>query len=227
MKNKKFSIWIRKLFLTTEEELFKKFGRHIKLSCDAIENLIKLYENRDDQKLYHWIEKIEKEGDELSSDIVNAILDGAVVVGLQDYLINLTDILDDILDTIHFLGGETLRKKYFDKMRNKEIIEIEDNIGSYIGHSRKSIELLRKLLEETINGDWNRVREIVAMIEQNEEEGDEIKHTLIDEIYREWERIREPYFSHLIHFIYEIDEIEDLAEDASEMILMVLQHIKS
>lgn len=229
MKNKGFSKWIKKIFLTSEETLFNKFREHTMLSLKAIDILIDLYadDKNNKERLYYWIEKIEKQGDELSSQIINAILDGAIMVSLQNYLISLTDILDDILDTIHFLAGETLRKKYFARLKNQKIIEIENNIGNYILHSKKSIELLKKLTEDAINGKWNKIREIVALIERNEEEGDDIKHSLINEIYRGWEEIKEPYFSHLVHFIYEIDELEDLAEDASDMILMALQHIKS
>ncbi len=229
MKQKLFG-WVKKIFLTSEEELFIKFREHIMLSLNAIDILIKLYgngEGEDRERLYHWIEKIEKEGDELSSQIINNILDGAIVVNLQNYLITLTDILDDILDTIHFLAGETLRKRYFIKLRNKKVEEIEGNIGDYIIHSKKSIVFLKKLSETVISGEWTEIRKTVVLIERNEEEGDDIKHLLIDEIYKRWEEIKDPYFSHLIHFIYEIDKLEDLAEDASGMILMAIQHIKS
>lgn len=230
MKNKGFFNWIKRILLTSEETLFSRFREHVMLSLKAIDILIELYSTKEEnkkEKLFYWIEKIEKEGDELSNQIINDILDGAIMVNLQNYLISLTDILDDILDTVHFLAGETLRKKYFVQLKNQRIREIEDNIGNYILHSKKSIELLRELTENAVNGKWMGIRGIVTLIERNEEEGDDIKHSLIDEIYKEWKEIKEPYFSHLIHFIYEIDELEDLAEDASNMILMALQHIKS
>ena len=91
----------------------------------------------------------------------------------------------------------------------------------------KSIEELIKLLDKVISGEWEDIIDITTRIEEIEEEGDDMKHLLIDEIYSKWEQVREPYFSYLVHFIYMIDELEDLCEGASNIILITLQHIRT
>jgi predicted phosphate transport protein (TIGR00153 family) len=220
---------IKDMLITQEITLFQELRRHTYLSLKAVELLIEAYEGNADRRnhLYRKIEKLEKEGDRLSNEITRLILDGAIIVSLQNYLITLMDILDNILDTIHFLGGETYRREYFEKIRTKEVRAIEKKILNYLKHSMKSIEELIKLLDKVISGEWEDIIDITTRIEEIEEEGDDMKHLLIDEIYSKWEQVREPYFSYLVHFIYMIDELEDLCEDASNIILITLQHIRT
>jgi predicted phosphate transport protein (TIGR00153 family) len=218
---------IKGMFLTQELNLFKEFKRHVYLSKRGLELLIDAFESdlEKERELYKEIEKLEKEGDRLSNETTRLILDGAIVVSLQNYLITLMDTLDNILDTIHYLGGETYRRRHFEKLRNKDAIDMEKKILGYLRHSENSINQLMILFDNVISGDWGGVVSQVSRIESLEEEGDDIKHKLIDEIYSKWERIDEPYFSFLTHYIYEIDELQDLSEDASNIILIALQHV--
>ncbi len=220
---------LKDMFITQEITLFQELRRHTELSKKGVDLLIEAYEGNVGKKdhLYKEIEKLEKEGDSLSNEVTRLILDGAIIVSLQNYLITLMDILDNILDTIHFLGGETYRRVYFEKIRTREVRAIEKKVLNYLKHSKKSIEELIKLFDKVISGGWDDIIEITSRIEEIEEEGDDMKHLLIDEIYSKWESIREPYFSYLVHFIYMIDELEDLCEDASNIILITLQHIRT
>lgn len=219
---------IKELFLTQEVNLFKNMKYHIQLSKEALNLLIDAQSavSSEKNKIYKKIEEIEKRGDNLANQITQQIFEGAIIVSLQNYLINLVDILDNILDTIHFLAGETYRKRHFKQLISKETLNIESKIKNYLIFTLNSLEKLIELMDIVLEGKWDKVVEIVSEIEKIEEDGDEQKHNLVDEIYSNWQKIKEPYYSYLIHYIYMIDDIQDLTEDTSNIMLLVIQHIK-
>ncbi len=218
---------LKKSLTHKERELFTKFEEHIQLSLLAIDILIDIIPTcnyNDIYQKYLKIEEYEKKGDKLASILNELTFTGAIVLGLQSYLTSLIDIVDDILDIIHFLSGEVIRKCYLIELRSDEAAKLEYEICKYMRHSKLAIKKLHDLMELVKSGDWSTIQKIVSEIENIEEEGDSIKHLLLDELYANWKNIREPYFSVIKNFIYEIDKIEDKCEDASNLILLITSY---
>ena len=201
---------------------------HVQLSINALELLIKqVEEEREDYKQGYKkeIEEMEKIGDKLVSKLTKMILGGAVMVPLQNYLIKLIDIIDNILDTIHFLSGEDYRKLYFKRLRSEKARDIETEILEYLKYTQGALTSLMEMITLAIDNKWNEIVAKSEEIETLEERGDDMKHIMIENIYRNWDKIREPYFSYLTQYIYMIDQIQDLIEDASNMLLITIQYM--
>ncbi len=219
---------LKDLLSTHEKDMLKAIKQHIELSIKALSLLIEQFEREgeEDKKLYRGeIERLEKRGDLSVSKLTKLIFGGAVMVPLQNYLIKLIDIIDDILDTIHFLSGEDYRKLYFKRLRGEKAREVEEEILNYLKYTSKALEKLNEMVTYAINNEWETLVKLSEEVEKIEEEGDDIKHHMIDEIYRNWDKIREPYFSYLTQFIYMVDQIQDLTEDASNMLLITIQYM--
>lgn len=219
---------IRDILSTNERLMLECIKDHLNLSIDALEILIKQFnEEREEQKLIFKkkVEDLEKKGDKLVSKLTKMVFGGAVMVPLQNYLLKLIDIFDDILDTIHFLSGEDYRKLYFKRLRSITARDLEQEILEYLKYTKKPLQSLLEMLNLAIDNKWEGIVQTSEKIEALEESGDDMKHQMIENIYRNWDKIREPYFSYLTQYIYMIDEIQDLSEDASNMLLITIQYM--
>ena len=219
---------IKDLLSTHEKLMLENIRDHVQLSLDALELLIKqVEEEREDYKQEYKkeIEEMEKRGDKLVSKLTKMILGGAVMVPLQNYLIKLIDIIDNILDTIHFLSGEDYRKLYFKRLRSEKARDIETEILGYLKYTAGALTSLMEMITLAIENKWNEIVAKSEEIETLEERGDDMKHIMIENIYKNWDKIREPYFSYLTQYIYMIDQIQDLIEDASNMLLITIQYM--
>lgn len=226
MKNILNNLW-RKL-VKREIEILNRISDLIDLSIKSIDVLLITIDDEGDIDIaLKTIEEYEKMGDEIVSVLTDSILGGAIMIPLQNYVLKLIDILDDILDTIHVISIEEARKKYFRRIRSKKALEIENKIYRYLKLSRESITKLKILIENIISGEWIELLPLTKEIERMEEEGDDFKNRIIEEIYMNWHNIREPYFSYLTNYTYMIDQIQDLTEDASNMLLMLIQHMRT
>lgn len=219
---------IKNLLSTNEKLMLEGLKEHLNLSIEAIKLLIEQNdEEREEQKLIFKkkIEDLEKEGDRLVSKLTKMVLGGAVMVPLQNYLLKLIDIFDNILDTIHFLSGEDYRKLYFKRLRSTTAREIEEEILGYLNYTEKMLQNLLEMLNLAIENKWEGIVRLSERIEVLEESGDDMKHEMIEKIYMNWDKIREPYFSYLTQYIYMIDQIQDLSEDASNMLIITIQYM--
>lgn len=219
---------IKDLLSTNEKLMLEGIKEHLNLSIKAIKLLInQVKEEKEDKKMTFKkeIENLEKEGDKLVSNLTKMVLGGAVMVPLQNYLLKLVDIFDNILDTIHFLSGEDYRKLYFKRLRSTTARDIEQEILEYLKYTEKILQNLLEMLNLAIENKWESIIRLSERIEVLEEGGDDMKHQMIENIYMNWDKIREPYFSYLTQYIYMIDQIQDLSEDASNMLLITIQYM--
>jgi uncharacterized protein Yka (UPF0111/DUF47 family) len=58
-------------------------------------------------------------------------------------------------------------------------------------------------------------------IERLEEQGDDVKDAMLDEIYGSWEKLDYASFHNYIQTTIEADDILDLCEDASGLVIAV------
>jgi uncharacterized protein Yka (UPF0111/DUF47 family) len=212
-----------------ETKIFERLAEHVELTLDAIDKLIKIL-YVDEVKvdtIVQDIEKLEKIGDEISFKLTQNILKGAVSLTIQNNLIELVNLIDDLLDTIHFLSKDMNRfKKY---LRISEVYElgVANHIKDNILHSKKAILALRQLLLEAAN---NNVQEVVKLrndIENLEERGDELKDRTMEKLYKNGLNMDPISFILLRSYIFDIDDIEDACEVAADLATIILISLTS
>ena len=212
-----------------EAKIFAKLVEHIELTLEAIDKLIEIL-YIDEVKvdaIVQDIERLEKIGDDISFKLTQSILRGAVSLTIQNNLIELVNIIDDLLDTIHFLSKDMNRfKKYLDVSKVYEL-GIANDIKDNILHSKKAILALKQLLLEATN---NNVQEVVRLrneIESLEERGDELKDRTMEKLYKIGLKINPISFILLRSYIFDIDDIEDACEDAADLATIILISLTS
>jgi uncharacterized protein Yka (UPF0111/DUF47 family) len=64
---------------------------------------------------------------------------------------------------------------------------------------------------------------LAADIERLEEEGDDVKDAMLDEIYGSWEKLDYAQFHNYLETTIEADDILDLCEDASDIVMAIMK----
>ena len=224
---------IRGFFLSGERELFNKLRKLIKYSMTALDLLIEM-NNREmtdeiDKLILinEEISSLEKRGDEETMSITSYIMKGAVLPGFRSQLINLINILDDILDTIHIISREILRvRRYTSISKTQDILIIHEKIINQLKHSRQMLIELDKLFD-CLDKSWDSLIEISASIERMEEGGDALKEDSLDSLYIIKDRLSWFVFDYYKNKIYMIDSIQDRCEDASNTLMSILGQLIS
>jgi len=105
--------------------------------------------------------------------------------------------------------------KEFDAANRKEMIHLIE-----IGLTQ--LRAFRKLLV-VAGTNRNEAIELARQIEQLEEEGDDVKDAMLDELYGSWEKLDYASFHNYLETTIEADDILDLCEDASDLVIAVMK----
>ncbi len=105
--------------------------------------------------------------------------------------------------------------KEFDAANRKEMIHLIE-----IGLTQ--LRAFRKLLA-VAGTNRNEAIELARQIEQLEEEGDDVKDAMLDELYGSWEKLDYASFHNYLETTIEADDILDLCEDASDLVIAVMK----
>jgi uncharacterized protein Yka (UPF0111/DUF47 family) len=65
--------------------------------------------------------------------------------------------------------------------------------------------------------------ELAREIERMEEQGDDVKDSMLDEIYGSWEKLDFASFHNYLVTTTEADDILDLCEDASDLVIAIMK----
>src|SRR5207249_10265736 len=159
------------------------------------------------------INVLEKDGDKTTRSLEEMIGRGSMTASLDYDFGRLADNVDSILDRAHGLSRQLRRvtrrplreAKEFDAANRKEMIHLIE-----IGLTQ--LRAFRKLL--TIAGtNRNEAIELARQIEQLEEEGDDVKDAMLDELYGSSEKLDYASFHNYLETTIEADDILDLCED--------------
>lgn len=165
------------------------------------------------------IRDIEKAGDDLTLKIKYDITSGAISSNMMDNLMTLVDLCDDILDKSYFISRELKRMNYDYKIESQSTYTIMKigykSFREMLERNKEALDLVREMLEST---DIRNMKEIRLKIEVLEEEVDEMKDDLIDEIYRNAGDLPYIVFSHLRDLVHKIDDMLDDCEDISDLV---------
>jgi len=169
------------------------------------------------------INVLEKEGDKIVQSFEEMLGKGSISASLDYEFERLADNVDSILDRAHALSRQLRRvtrrplreAKEFDAAFRKDPIRLIE-----IGLTQ--LQAFRKLLG-LAGSDRTQAMDLARKIESLEEQGDDVKDAMLDEIYGSWEKLDYASFHNYLETTIEADDILDLCEDASDLVIAVMK----
>lgn len=218
MVNYKF---LKKLMVVGERNVLNKLVRYADLGTDATLSLKEMFignKSRFDE-INEKIMMIEKEGDDFNLELKRDITSGAISSNLMDNLTMLVETCDDILDKSYYLSREIKR------MGQDYLFATDEALQA----ARYSYKIFANMLEKNIvalatvkkmfeTDDYSIIKKSREEIEVLEEEVDELKDDLIDNIYKNSNKLPYIVFYHLTGVAHKIDDLLDDCEDIAELV---------
>ena len=219
---------VRNFFQPGEKEAFDRIGELARLGEEAIDLLIKILSGTRNglAEVVTYTDRIsalEKEGDRITQSLEEELGKGSISASLANDFGRLVDTVDSILDRAHSLSRQLKRvtkrplreAKEFDASFRKEQVRLVE-IG------RSQLQILRNLLN-IAGSNRTKAMDMTREIEKLEEQGDDVKDAMLDEIYGSWEKLDYASFHNYIQTTIEADDILDLCEDASDLVIAVMK----
>jgi uncharacterized protein Yka (UPF0111/DUF47 family) len=164
---------------------------------------------------------LEKQSDELTFSLSEDIMEGAINPAVLRDLLHVTDLMDAIFDNYYFLAREVNRTV----VSGIELPMLDKMNNTFVGMvtlADKQLEILGKLLEaNTIDESKSCRKEIETL----EEEGDELKDSGFDNMYKNHTLFDYFSFQHYTEILRKLDDIQDGVEDMSDLILAIANTI--
>jgi uncharacterized protein Yka (UPF0111/DUF47 family) len=219
---------IKSFFLPGEKEAFDRIGELARLGEEALNLLVKILSSAHDglagvEADTARISALEKEGDKITQGLEEELGRGSISASLANDFGRLVDTVDSVLDRAHSLSRQLRRvakrplreAKEFDAAIKKDQIRLVE-----IGLSQ--LRILRSLMVIAAS-DRSKALEMAREIETLEEQGDDVKDAMLDDIYGSTEKLDFASFNNYIQTTLEADDILDLCEDASDLVIAVMK----
>jgi uncharacterized protein len=219
---------VKKFFQPGEREAFSRIEDLARLGEESLELLIKILSGTKNdlaevEEYTARISALEKEGDKITQSLEESLGRGSITASLSNDFERLVDHVDSILDRAHSLSRQLQRvakrplreAKEFDSSLRKEQVRLVE-----LGQAQ--VRLLMKLLG-TAGSDRAEAMSLAREIERLEEQGDDVKDSMLDQIYGSWEKLDFASFNNYIQTTLEADDILDLCEDASDFVIAVMK----
>ena len=167
-----------------------------------------------DHDSFESMKALENQSDELTFNLSEDIMDGAINPAVLRDLLHVTDQMDKVFDDYYFLAREVNRMAntgielpMFEGM-SKTFVEM-------VGVVDKELEMLGKLLDAS---SLDEVKSCRKEIEKLEEEGDDLKDRGFDDMYQNHGSFDYFSFQHYTAVLKKLDDIQDGVEDMSDLI---------
>ncbi len=219
---------VRNFLVPGEKEAFDRIEELARLGAEALELLVKILSGTlngiiEVDTCTDKISALEKEGDKITQSLEEELGRGSISASLANDFGRLVDCVDSVLDRAHSLSRQLRRiakrplreANEFDAAFRKEQVRLVE-----IGQSE--LLILRNLLG-IAGSNRTKSMELAREIERLEEQGDDVKDTMLDEIYGSWEKLDYASFNNYIQTTLEADDILDLCEDASDLVIAVMK----
>lgn len=219
---------VRDFFRPGEKDAFLRVQELAGLCEESLELLVKILSGTrnglaDVETCTNRISTLEKDGDKITQSFEEMLGKGSVSASLANDFERLIDNVDSILDRAHALSRQLRRvtkkplreAKEFDSRIRKDQIRLVE-----IGLSQ--LRAFRNLLN-LAGSDRTKAIELARKIEELEEQGDDVKDAMLDEIYGSWEKLDYASFHNYLETTIEADDILDLCEDASDRVMAVMK----
>ena len=219
---------VRSFFLPGEKEAFARINELARLGEEALDLLVKILSGTHNglaavEEYTNRISALEKEGDKITQSVEESLGKGSISASLSADFERLVESVDSILDRAHSLSRQLRRvtkrplrqAKEFDAVIRKEQVRLIE-IG------QQQLRTLRQLLD-TAGYDRAKALDMAREIERLEEQGDDVKDAMLDEIYGSSDKIDYASFNSYVQTTIEADDILDLCEDASDLVIAVMK----
>lgn len=165
------------------------------------------------------IKQLEKDADDLAMSVKQQITGGAISSNLMDNLMMLVETCDDLLDKSYFISREIKRvhenAHKFDEPSKEMLTKGYDVCTKMLEVSVVALKDVRVLLDAK---DTKVMTEARNRIEKMEEQVDDLKDNLIDDLYRASDNLPYLIFIHLTELVHKLDDMLDDCEDISDLV---------
>ncbi len=220
--------FLKRFLMIGEKNVLSRLTNYVDLAQQSLGYLSQMLTggNADYEGLNEKIMDIEKEGDEYTSNINHDITSGAISSNLMDTLIILVDKCDDLLDDSYFMSRE-IRRMMRNHSKNDQasadlLVRSYSSLNDMLSYGLRALRLVKDLLN---SADITVIKSKRKEIEDLEEEVDELKDNLIDEVYRDADIISFLVFEHVISLVHKMDDFLDYCEDISDEVLNIVMAI--
>jgi uncharacterized protein Yka (UPF0111/DUF47 family) len=217
---------VKGFFVPGERDAFSRIQELAGLGEEALQLLVKMLSSpsnglRDIESYTERINILEKEGDKITESLEEMIGRGSMTASLDYDFARLADNVDSILDRAHGLSRQLRRvtrrplrgaKEFDSDIRTEQISLVEVGL--------EQLRIFRKLLN-VAGSDREAAIRLAREIESLEEQGDDVKDSMLDEIYGSWEKLDFASFHNYLETTIEADDILDLCEDASDLVMAI------
>jgi len=220
--------FLKRFLIVGERNILSRLTNYVDLAQHSLSYLKQMLtlENADYEGLNEKIMLIEKEGDDYTLSMNHDITSGAISSNLMDTLINLVDKCDDLLDDSYFISRE-IRRMMRNHSKNDQpsanlMRDSYSKLAEMLSHGEMALSLVKELFN---SADISIIKTKRKEIESLEEEVDELKDDLIDEVYRDADNISFLMFNHIISLIHKTDDFLDFCEDISDDVLNIVMAV--
>ena len=219
---------VKGFFQLGEKDAFIRIDELAGLGEESLHLLVKILANSpnglsDIETCTNRISILEKQGDKIVQSLEETFGKGSISAILMREFERLADSVDGVLDRAHALSRQMRRvtkrplreAKEFDAIIRKDQVRLIE-----IGLTQ--LQMLRNLFK-IAGSDMNQSLELAKQIERLEEQGDDVKDNMLDEIYGSWEVLDYASFHNYIETTIEADDILDHCEDASDLVIAIMK----
>jgi predicted phosphate transport protein (TIGR00153 family) len=167
------------------------------------------------------VEELETLADGLHRDAVVAVSQGAFFSGTREDFLELMEKNDEIADAAQnaarILADNPIDQKSFLMLYAKP----EANLGNLFARLLEAVRLVKESID-ALETDAELAVSKSMLVERAEEEADEIKNTLIKEIFTHKSDLEVLTLLQLRDFVLKLDDVADAAEDASDLVISLV-----
>jgi uncharacterized protein Yka (UPF0111/DUF47 family) len=175
----------------------------------------KLFQERQaDSSVVEGMKALEKQSDDLTFHLSEDILTGAINPAVLRDLLHVTDLMDSVFDSYYFIARE-VNRTVISGIELPMLDKMTEAFVALANLADKQLETLGRLLEA---GSMDEVRSLSNEIEKLEEEGDELKDSGFDAMYKNRQLFDYFSFQHYTIVLRELDNIQDGIEDMANLI---------
>ncbi len=219
---------LRSFFLPGEKEAFAQISELAHLGEEALDLLVKILSGTHNglaevEEYTNRISAMEKEGDRITQSVEESLGKGSISASLGADFERLVESVDSVLDRAHSLSRQLRRvtKRPLRQAREIEASIRKDQVR-LVEIGLHQLKILRELLG-VAGTNRTQALEMAKDIEKLEEQGDDVKDAMLDEIYGSTEKLDYASFHSYIQTTIEADDILDLCEDASDLVIAVMK----
>jgi len=205
-----------------EEGVFERLKALADMARKETPLATRLFQERlSDPNVLEGMRALEKQSDDLTFQLGEDIMNGAINPAVLRDLLHVTDLMDTVFDDYYFLARE-VNRTVVTRVELPMLGKMTKTFVEQVNLADRQLETLGKLLEAKT---MDEVRSLRREIEKFEEEGDELKDSAFDQIYENHKLFDYFSFQHYTEVLRKLDDIQDGAEDMSDLILAIANTI--